>query len=86
MSANSERRWCARISRSSPGRRCCTEALSDVSINPSPILLGKLLGITVNLCTYYNFSDLGICLAYMYCGRLELPVAIQRSPLFPSPQ
>ena len=50
-------------------RRCCTEALSDVSINPSPILLEKLLGITVNLCTYYIFSDLGICLAY--CGRLE---------------
>jgi hypothetical protein len=35
------------------GRRCCTEALSDVGINPSPILLGKLLGITVYLCIYY---------------------------------
>ena len=35
------------------GRRCCTEALSDVSINPSPTLLGKLLDITVYLCIYY---------------------------------
>eukprot|EP01047_Picozoa_sp_COSAG01_P031768 COSAG01_NODE_2267_length_8037_cov_2.630054_6_plen_78_part_00 len=25
------------------GRRCCTEALSDVGINPSPILLGKTI-------------------------------------------
>ena len=35
------------------GRRCCTEALSDVGINPSPILLGKLLDTTVYLCIYY---------------------------------
>ena len=35
------------------GRRCCTEALSNVGINPSPILLGKLLGNTVYSCIYY---------------------------------
>ena len=60
-------------------RRCCTEALSDVSINPSPILLGKLLGITVYSCIYYIFSDLGICLAY--CGRLEHSNSVQAVPV-----
>ena len=42
--------------------QCCTEAMSEVGCNSSPILLGKLLDIKIILkllCIECKFSDLG---------------------------
>ena len=54
--------------------QCCTEAMSEVGCNSSPILLGKLLDITKLLCIECKFSDLGTTvilgrLEHLYCIR-----------------
>ena len=49
--------------------QCCTEAMSEVGCNSSPILLGKLLDIIKLLCIECKFSDLG---TIVILGRLEL--------------
>ena len=48
--------------------QCCTEAMSEVGCNSSPILLGKLLDIMKLLCIECKFSDLG---TIVILGRLE---------------
>ena len=48
--------------------QCCTEAMSEVGCNSSPILLGKLLDIIKLLCIECKFSDLG---TIVILGRLE---------------
>ena len=50
--------------------QCCTEAMSEVGCNSSPILLGKLLDIIKLLCIECKFSDLG---TIVILGRLEWP-------------
>ena len=49
-------------------RQYCTEAMSEVGCNSSPILLGKLLDIIKLLCIECKFSGLGTT---VILGRLE---------------
>ena len=57
----------------------CTEAMSKVGCNSSPILLGKLLDIIKLLCIECKFSDLG---TIVILGRLEpiVPCTPEQQP------
>ena len=59
---------CGGVLRFRASRQYCTEAMSEVGCNSSPILLGKLLDITKLLCIECKFSDLG---TIVILGRLE---------------